>query len=216
MEEETFTMAMEGIPWVDVIGYIGGVVTIWGMYRKTIIPLRLGAVAGNVGFVFFGLLVPSYPTLVLHALLLPLNLFRTWQMFRLIREIRESAEGDNDLRSLLPFMSKTRMAAGEVLFRKGDRSDRMIVIGAGTVHLDEIGVDCGPGDVLGEIGAFAPDNRRTCTGVCATECELYIISNDDMVQLYYQNPQFGMYLFRIVVARLLANWQDAEARAKAI
>ena len=37
-----------------------------------------------------------------------------------------------------------------------------------------------------------------------------------MVQLYYQNPQFGMYLIRIVVARLLANWQDAEARAKAI
>ena len=86
-------MAMEGLPWVDVVGYLGGAVTLWGMCRKTIIPLRLGAVAGNVGFVFFGLLVPSYPTLVLHALLLPLNLFRTWQMFRLIREIRESAEG---------------------------------------------------------------------------------------------------------------------------
>ncbi len=209
-------MATEGVPWVDVIGYIGGVVTLWGMYRKTIIPLRLGAVGGNVGFMFFGLLVPSYPTLVLHTLLLPLNLFRTWQMFRLIREIRESAEGDNNLRSLLPYMSKKRMTAGAVLFRKGDRSDRMIVIADGTVHLDEIGVDCGPGDVLGEIGAFAPDNRRTCTGVCATECELYTISNDDMVQLYYQNPQFGMYLIRIVVARLLSNWQDAEARAKAI
>ena len=45
MEEETFTMAMEGIPWVDVVGYIGGAVTLWGMYRKTIIPLRLGAIA---------------------------------------------------------------------------------------------------------------------------------------------------------------------------
>ena len=108
------------------------------------------------------------------------------------------------------------MAAGTVLFRKGDRSDRMIVIAHGTVHLDEIGVDCGPGDGLGEIGAFTPDNRRTCTGVCATDCDLYTISNDDMMQLYYQNPQFGMYLMWIIVARLLTNWQDAEARAKIV
>ncbi|MDP6572981.1 MAG: cyclic nucleotide-binding domain-containing protein [Rhodospirillales bacterium] len=113
-------------------------------------------------------------------------------------------------------MSKTRMAAGTVLFKKDERSERMIVIADGTVHLNEIGVDCGPGDVLGEIGAFTPDNRRTCTGVCATDCDLYIISNNDMVQLYYQNPKFGMYLMRIIVARLLTNWQDAEGRAKAI
>jgi len=69
-------MDIEGVPWVDLIGYFGGVVTLWGMYRKTIIPLRLGGVAGNVGFLFFGILVPSYPTLVLHALLLPLNAYR--------------------------------------------------------------------------------------------------------------------------------------------
>ena len=37
-----------------------------------------------------------------------------------------------------------------------------------------------------------------------------------MVQLYYQNPKFGMSLTRIIVARLLTNWPDAEARAKAI
>ncbi len=209
-------MAMEGVPWVDVVGYMGGVVTLWGMYRKTIIPLRLGAVAGNVGFLIFGLLVPSFPTLVLHALLLPLNLFRTWQMYQLIQEIRKSSEGDNDLTALLPFMDKIRQAAGTVLFHKGDRPDRMIVIADGTVHLNEIDVDCGPGDVLGEIGAFTPDNRRTCTGVCATDCDLYTISNDNMVQLFYQNPQFGMYLMRIVVARLLTNWQDAEVRAKAV
>jgi hypothetical protein len=37
-----------------------------------------------------------------------------------------------------------------------------------------------------------------------------------MIQLYYQNPKFGMYLMRVVVARLLDNWQNVEARAKAI
>jgi len=209
-------MTTETVPWVDLIGYFGAAVTLWGMYSKTIIPLRLGVVGGNIGFVIFGFLVPSYPTLVLHAVLLPLNAYRTWQMVQLVREIREAAEGDNTLGALLPYMSKTKAAAGDVLFKKDERPDRMIVIKDGTIHLEEIGVDCGPGDVLGEIAAFTPDNRRTCTAVCATDCDLYTLGNDDMVQLYYQNPQFGMYLMRVVVSRLLANWQNAEARAKAV
>ncbi|HJO71625.1 MAG TPA: cyclic nucleotide-binding domain-containing protein [Rhodospirillales bacterium] len=166
-------MAMEGVPWVDLVGYFGGGVTLWGMYRKTIIPLRLGAVGGNIGFILFGFLVPSFPTLVLHSLLLPLNGYKTWQMYKLVRKIRESSEGDNNLLPLLPFMSKARMAAGTVLFKKDERLERMIIIADGTVHLNETGVDCGPGDVLGEISAFTPDNRRTCTGVCATDCDLY-------------------------------------------
>ena len=43
-------MEMEGVPWVDLIGYFGGGVTLWGMYRKTIIPLRLGVSPGMWGF----------------------------------------------------------------------------------------------------------------------------------------------------------------------
>lgn len=209
-------MITETVPWIDLIGYFGGVLTLWGMHSKTIIPLRLGALGGNVGFILFGLLVPSYPTLVLHAVLLPLNAYRAWQMFHLIGEIRDAAEGDNNLNALLPYMSETRETAGSVLFKKGEAPDRMIVIKSGTIRLDEIGVDCGPGDILGEIAAFSPDNRRTCTAICATDCDLYYLGNDAMLQLYYQNPQFGMYLMRIVVSRLLANWENAEARAKTV
>jgi CRP/FNR family transcriptional regulator, cyclic AMP receptor protein len=209
-------MTIETVPWVDLVGYLGAVVTLWGMYSKTIIPLRLGVVGGNVGFLIFGLLAPSYPTLVLHSLLLPVNSYRTWQMIRLVREIREAAEGDNNLNALLPYMSKIKASAGSVLFKKGEKPDQMVIIKSGVVHLNEVGVDCSPGDVLGEIAAFTPDNRRTCTAVCATDCELYTLTNSDMIQLYYQNPQFGMYLIRVVVSRLLANWQDADARAKAV
>ncbi len=209
-------MTMGTVLWVDLIGYLGGGITLWGMHSKTIIPLRLGAVGGNVGFIIFGLLVPSYPTLALHALLLPLNAYRTWQMMKLIREIREAAQGDNNLDALLPYMNEVRQPAGTVLFKKDDKPDRMIVIKSGAIHLEEIDVVCGPDDVLGEIAAFTPDNRRTCTAICVTDCDLYTLTNENMLQLYYQNPQFGMYLMRIVVSRLLKNWQNAEARAKAV
>ena len=158
------------LPWVDMIGYSGGALTIWGMFRKTMIPLRLGAIGGNVGFLIFGLLAPSYPTLITHAVLLPLNTIRMFQMMRLVREIRESSGQDNSLEPLLPFMRREQSKAGTVLFRKDYRPDRMIVIHSGTVLLEELGTRCGEGDVLGEIGAFTPDNHRTCTAVCETAC----------------------------------------------
>ena len=162
----------------------------------------------------FGLLVPSYPTLILHTLLLALNTYRMIQMIRLVREIREAASLTNSLDPLLPYMKEKREPAGTVLFRIGDAPDRMIVIKSGTVRLEEIDVRCGAGDVLGEIAAFTPDNHRTCTAVCESGCELYTLSNEAMIQLFYQNPRFGMFLTRVIVQRLLKNWQEADARAR--
>ena len=37
----------EIVPYVDLIGYLGGGVTLWSLYQKTMIPLRLGAVIGS-------------------------------------------------------------------------------------------------------------------------------------------------------------------------
>ena len=206
----------ESVPYVDMIGYLGAAVTLWGIYQRTMIPLRIGAVCGNAALIGFGLLAGSYPTVILHVLLLPLNTLRTIQMIRLVREIRDAAAGSNSLDPLLPYMKKLNEKAGSVLFRKGDSPDRMIVIVSGTVELSEIGVTCGAGDVLGEIAAFSPANRRTCTAVCKTDCELYTLSVEAMIQLYYQNPRFGMYLVRVIVQRLLDNWQNADERARAL
>ena len=38
------------VSWVDAIGYLGGAVTLWAMHAKTMIPLRIGIIGGNVGF----------------------------------------------------------------------------------------------------------------------------------------------------------------------
>ncbi len=207
-------MDMLALPWVDVIGYIGAATTIWAMGSRTIIPLRIGVICGNVGFLAFGILAESYPTMVTHAILLPLNIWRTVQLVRLIREIKESTREEDALQPLIPFMRLEKEKAGAELFRKGDEPDRMILIKSGTVVLTEIDVRLGAHDVLGEIGIFTPENRRTATAVCETDCELYTLSHDVMLQLYYQNPRFGLFLVRIIVRRLIKNWQDADSRAK--
>ena len=186
------------------------------MYRNTMISLHMGAIGGNICLLLFGLLASSYPTLVLHALLLPLNTYRMFEMMRLIREIREAAQGDNNLEPLLPFMHEEKARADDILFRKDDTPDRMIVIKEGTVLLKEIGVRCAAHDVLGEIAAFTPENRRTCTAVCETDCTLYTLDNNTMMQLFYQNPRFGMFLIRVIVQRLQMNWREADARARGL
>ena len=206
---------LSSLPMADVMGYIGGLITIWAMYGKTIIPLRIGVVCGNVGLLVFGVLAESYPTLALHTILLPLNAVRLYQMIKVVREMRESAAGDGSLEPLVPFMRRETAVKGTELFHKGDPSDRMIIIETGTVCLVEIDHTIGPGDVLGEIGAFTPDNKRTCTAVCKSDCVLQTLNNDMLLRLYYQNPTMGLALVRIIVGRLLENWQEADARARA-
>jgi len=61
----------------------------------------------------------------------------------------------------------------------------MIVIKSGIVRLEEIDVLCSAGDVVGGCAAFTPDNRRTCTAGCESGCELYTLSNEAMIQLFY-------------------------------
>ena len=81
----------------------------------------------------------------------------------------------------------------------------MHLILAGSVRLVEIGVVLGPGTLVGEVGVFAPDSRRTGTAVCETEVEIGSISDEKVLQLYYQNAAFGFYLFRLVVQRMVEN-----------
>lgn len=203
------------INWIDLIGYVGALSTLWGFNQRTMIPLRLGAIGGNVGLMIFGFLASSYPPMVLNAILLPVNIIRLSQSRKLIRDIQAASTGDGNLNALIPFMMEQNYKAGDVLFRKGDGADCMIIIADGTVRLEEIAVNCGPGDVFGEIAAFTPDNTRTCTAVCITDVCLYELANDTMLQLFHQNPRFGMYLVRLIVQRLHGNWMEAEAMQQA-
>ena len=107
-------------------------------------------------------------------------------------------------------MSEQNYKAGDVLFNKGDVPHNMIIIADGTISLEEVNVNCSSGDVLGEIAAFTPDNARTCTAICTTDVCLYTLDNETMLQLFHQNPRFGIYLVRLIVNRLQGNWKEAE------
>ena len=196
---------MARIGWVDGVGYLASLLVFCAFYMKTMIPLRWVAIASNVVFIAYGIAGRVYPVFVLHVVLLPLNCLRLQQMRALIRRVREASAGDMSMEWLIPLMSHHRLEPGHVLFKKGDKANSMYLILHGSVRLVELDITLGPGTLTGEIGLFAPENRRTGTAVCESAVEIGAISDAKVLQLYYQNPAFGFSMFRLVVRRMLEN-----------
>ncbi len=201
--------------WIEVAGYIASALVFLTFYMQTMIPLRVVAILSNVAFIVYGFGERLYPVLILHALLLPLNWFRLVQMRALIRSVRRATGTDLSLEWLLPFMRRHRCAKGDVLFRKGDHAKELYVVLSGSLRLVDVGATLGVGSVLGEIGIFAPMNDRMDTAICETDVELGVITHDKVLQLYRQNPKFGIYLIELVVRRLRENYETAHALRKA-
>jgi DNA-binding NarL/FixJ family response regulator len=120
-------------------------------------------------------------------------------------QLHHALDGQLSVGRLLAFTMPTRFKSGEVLFRKNDPSDALYYVVRGTVGLLEIDIEVGQGTVLGEIGLFSPDHRRTCTARCVSDCELLMVSATDAMRLYYQDPEFATYLIHLITRRLEAD-----------
>jgi CRP/FNR family transcriptional regulator, cyclic AMP receptor protein len=197
--------------WVEAIGYLAAFITFATFYMKTMIPLRVVGIASNVVWIVYGALAGVYPPLILHVVLLPLNAIRLKQMISLVNHVRAVTQDDPSMTWLKPFMGERRARAGEVLFRKNDTADDMLYTVAGRFRLVESGIELGPGQLVGELGLLAPEQRRTQTLECIEDGRLLAISYDQLKHLFVQNPQFGFYFLRLTTARLFANLAYLEA-----
>jgi hypothetical protein len=191
--------------YVTVIGFIASALVIATLSMRTMIPLRIVGLLSNVAFVSYGLLFGSMPTVMLHSILFPLNVYRLREMLNLIKRVKAASKGDMSLDWIKPFMSKRTIEAGEILFRKGDEADQMFFLVDGELHLKEIDINIQPGTVVGELGMLAPSRTRTQTLVCTQGGSVLEISYARIEELYYQNPQFGFYFLRLSTARLFEN-----------
>jgi DNA-binding NarL/FixJ family response regulator len=123
---------------------------------------------------------------------------------------RRAFAGDISIARLMPHMTPRYVKADEVLFKKGDKTDALYYVVRGVVHLEEIGVHRGPGSLLGEIGFFTVGRRRTCTARCDTDCKLLVIKATDAMRIFYQDPDFAVYVMHLVTSRLEASRSPAQ------
>ena len=159
---------------------------------KTMLPLRACAIASNIAFIVYGFFGEIYPVLVLHLVLLPLNIKRLHELRQLIRDIKRAAEGGFSFDPMVPFLTKRALRAGHVLFRKGDRATCLYLLSRGSIRLPEINVLVREeGAIVGEIGLFAPTHARTTGAICETDVVALVLTEDKVLQLYYQDPRFG-------------------------
>jgi hypothetical protein len=195
-----------------VLGVIGTVLLCASFLVKSMLRLRALALASNVFFIAWAYVEWVWPTLALNSVILPLNAWYIWEIQRLTQEIAR-ATGDSPVSQwLLPHMRRRSFKAGEVLFRKGDEADELIYVASGELRMTEIGERVGPGELIGEIGLFSPEKRRTQSLVCETDGELYHMTGEMIFRLYYQNPKLGFYLMRLVAQRLLRDVQRLDGK----
>ena len=178
---------------------------------KSMMPLRALALASNVFFIAYGYFNASLPELVLHSVLLPLNARRMWEIRRLTREIERASSESPVSEWLLPHMTRAPFKAGQILFRKEEVADSIVYIASGQVRVEGHGELLGPGSLIGEIGLFSPEKKRTQTIVCETDGELYRMTDEMIYRLYYQNPKLGFYFMRLIVERLLKDIRRSAA-----
>lgn len=187
------------------LGYAAALLVFATFSVKTMVPLRVIAIASNVLFIFYGYLHPAYPVLVLHIALLPLNALRLQQMLSLVRQTKAAQEDDLDMNWIRPFTTTRSMAPGEVLFRKGEPAHEIIFIMSGSLRIPELGIQIPPGEVVGELGMLSPDKMRTQSAVCVDGGQILVITYDQVRQLFFQNPKFGYYFMQLSARRLFEN-----------
>lgn len=202
---------MHPVTIIDVLGMGAGALVLATFYLKTMIPLRVVAIASNVAFAAYGALAGAMPIVIPHLLLLPLNALRLHQMRALIARVKRAARGDLSLDMMVPYMNVRTYGAGTRLFSRGDPAEEVFLVMKGRVRIEGKGVVIKPGQLVGEMGLFAQDHRRTDGAVCETDVELASVSEDRIWELFYQNPEFGAYLLRIVMQRVAATPQAATA-----
>jgi len=197
----------------NILGLIGGIFYIGTLLMRTMVPLRAMGIASNIFLLCYGFLSNSYPSFILYSLLLPINSVRLYQMVQLIKRVKTAAASDLSMDWLKPFMSKRKYNTGEVLFRKGDAANEMLYTVTGKFRLNELCLELGAGEVIGEMGIVTADNRRTQTIECIEGGEVLTISYDQVRQLYFQNPKFGFFLLRLIGERMSRNMAQMEAKS---
>ena len=155
--------------YTELIGLAAAAAGLYAAQSKTIIPLRIAAIVANFLAMIYSFSHGTYPTVLLNAVMLPINGWRLHSMYSLIKETDAAIKGDMNVEWLLPYTRPQNFKAGDILMARGDYATAAYYIVSGEVEVVDMNRTLGKGTLLGEIGLFTPDGRRTSTVRCKTD-----------------------------------------------
>jgi Cyclic nucleotide-binding domain len=196
---------LHNITLANMFALVGAIFFVATLLTQTMVPLRVANMIGCAFFAAFGALTGAVTTFLLYLLLVPINAFRLRQMLVLVKKARSATQGDTSMEWLKPFMTERKYRKGDILMKKGDDAHEMLLTVTGKFLVKEIGVELPPGRLMGEFGFLTPDNRRTATIECIEAGHVLTITYEKLLEIYFQNPQFGYYFLVLTSQRLLEN-----------
>ena len=195
-------IVLANITLANMFALVGAIFFVATLLMQTMVPLRVANMVGCTFFATSGALSGNVANFLLYLLLLPINAVRLRQMLKLVKKARNATQGDMSMEWLKPFMTERRYRRGDRLFRKGDAAADTVT---GTFLVKEIGIELPPGQIMGELGFLTPNNRRTMTIECIEDGQVLTITYERLLEIYFQNPQFGYYFLVLTSQRLLEN-----------
>jgi cyclic nucleotide-binding protein len=202
---------VQNITLANMFALAGAIFFVATLLTQTMVPLRVANMIGCAFFAIFGALSGAITTFLLYLLMVPINAYRLRQMLALVKKARSATKGDMSMEWLKPFMTQRKYRKGDVLMKKGDAAKEMLLTVTGRFRVIEINVEVPPGRLMGELGFLTPDNRRTATIECIEDGHVLTITYEKLLEIYFQNPQFGYYFLVLTSQRLLENLARAEA-----
>jgi hypothetical protein len=202
---------LHNITLANMFALIGAIFFVATFLTHTMVPLRVANMIGCVFFAGYGALAGNITTFLLYLLMVPINAFRLRQMLILVKKARSATQGDTSMEWLKPFMTERKYRKGDVLMKKGDAADEMFLTVTGKFLVTDFGIELPPGQLMGELGFLTPNNKRTATVECTEDAQVLTITYEKLLEIYFQNPQFGYYFLVLTSQRLLENNARLEA-----
>jgi hypothetical protein len=210
-----FEIVLANITVANLFAVVGAVFFVATLLMQTMVPLRVANMIGCAFFAMFGALTANVSTFLLYLLFIPINAFRLRQMLKLVKKARNAAQGDMSMEWLKPFMTERKYRRGDTLFNIHDAANEMFLTVTGKFLVKEINVEIPPGRLMGELGFLTPNNRRTGTVECIEDGQVLTITYERLLEIYFQDPQFGYYFLVLTSQRLLENISRLQEQLKA-
>ena len=194
-------IVLANITLANMFALVGAIFFVATLLMQTMVPLRVANMVGCTFFATSGALSGNVANFLLYLLLLPINAVRLRQMLKLVKKARNATQGDMSMEWLKPFMTERRYRRGDRLYRKGDAAAEMSLIVTGKFLVKEIDVELPPGKIMGELGFLTPNKQRTMTIECMEDGQVLTITYERLLEIYFQNPQFGYYFLVLTSQR---------------
>ena len=76
--------------WIEAVGWLASGLTVATYAMNTMMPLRILAIASSVCFAFYAAVLQLWPLLAMELTLLPINVYRFWQILSLRGKLKTS------------------------------------------------------------------------------------------------------------------------------